>query len=204
MDVSRTTDLTPRSVLPGLAFILAVDLLGSFGGRAPRLLSSPLVPVVLLVLPWITIGILRLSPRALGFSRARMLACFGWGMVAGGVWRLASLGLNMWLQGGDGALGLSSGGVLAAAVWVPGLEETFYRGYLGRGLQPRLGRWGAILVQAVLFCCYPGHWLQGMPHVISIFAFGVLAGWLVARTRSIWSAWGAHALANLIPLLLGG
>jgi membrane protease YdiL (CAAX protease family) len=35
-----------------------------------------------------------------------------------------------------------------------------------------------------------------------IFAFGVLAGWLVETRRTLWIGWGAHAFANVLPSLL--
>jgi hypothetical protein len=35
-----------------------------------------------------------------------------------------------------------------------------------------------------------------------IFAFGVLAGWLVETRRTLWIGWGAHAFANVLPTVL--
>jgi membrane protease YdiL (CAAX protease family) len=88
---------------------------------------------------------------------------------------------------------------LMADGWI---EETFFRGYLGRGLAGQWGFWPSLLIQSMLFAFHPVHWAQGWPHWISIFGFGCLAGWLVERRQSIWSAWGAHAFANLIPVAL--
>jgi membrane protease YdiL (CAAX protease family) len=103
-------------------------------------------------------------------------------------------------QNGSAVLGW--GEVLSAVVFVPWIEETFFRGYLGRGLAGQWGFWPSLLIQSMLFAFHPVHWAQGWPHWISIFGFGCLAGWLVERRQSIWSAWGAHAFANLIPMAL--
>jgi membrane protease YdiL (CAAX protease family) len=46
------------------------------------------------------------------------------------------------------------------------------------------------------------HWAQGWLHLVSIFGFGLLAGWLVVKRGSVWSAWGAHAFANLLPSII--
>jgi membrane protease YdiL (CAAX protease family) len=69
-------------------------------------------------------------------------------------------------------------------------------------LTTRVGRWKAIISQAVLFSLHPGHWAQGWPHLASILGFGLLAGWLVERRGSIWAAWGAHGFANVLPEIL--
>jgi membrane protease YdiL (CAAX protease family) len=37
---------------------------------------------------------------------------------------------------------------------------------------------------------------------VSIFGFGLLAGWLMHVRSSIWAPWGAHAFANLLPMLV--
>jgi membrane protease YdiL (CAAX protease family) len=158
--------------------------------------------LILAVIPWITLLVLRVSPALLGFTRKGALAMFGWGMLAGAVWRGISLGINtLWVVG---ATRLSNG----AAAWVTGvalvptIEEIFFRGYLGRTLVSSLGRFWGIVLQAILFSLHPGHWVQGWPHLISIFGFGLLAGWLVSTRGGLWSALGAHAFANALPAML--
>jgi membrane protease YdiL (CAAX protease family) len=176
-----------------LLFILCVDLAGiaGVGGRALGLWS-----LVSAVIPWITIFVLRRRPSSLGYVRERWLAEFGWGMIAGAIWRGLSMAISLaWLDG-------SALGLLGAFVWVPLVEETFFRGYLGPALSARLGRWRGIILQALLFAMLPGHWPQGWPALAGIFAFGVLAGWLVETRRNLWIAWGAHAFANVLPSFL--
>ncbi len=57
-------------------------------------------------------------------------------------------------------------------------------------------------MQAGLFALYPVHWNQGWLAIISILGFGILSGWLVERTGSVWIGWGAHGFANMLPSLL--
>ncbi len=193
--------LTVRAVLPGLAFILLVDA-ATVAGWLPRWGNLGLAwPWILAVLPWLTILVLKAPPAALGYRRRRALAEYGWGMVAGGAWRVLSIGLNLALTGGGIRLGWAAG-LWAGIVWVPLVEETFFRGYLGGALVRRWGLWPGTLAQALLFTLTPVHWAQGGLHLVSIFGFGVLAGWLTQVRRSLWSAWGAHGFANVLPLLL--
>jgi membrane protease YdiL (CAAX protease family) len=117
-------------------------------------------------------------------------------MLAGAIWRGLSMALSLaWLDG-------SVIGLMGGFVWVPLVEETFFRGYLGRTLSARLGTWRGIILQAVLFAMLPEHWAQGWPALAGIFAFGVLAGWLVETRRTLWIGWGAHAFANVLPEIL--
>lgn len=193
--------LPVAAVLPGLALILAMDLAPLLGLRgAAGALTRVWTPAAL-ALPWLTILVLRRRPSALGYVRGRALAEYGWGMLAGAIWRGLGMAANaVWFRAV--ALGPSLPGLLGALVWVPLIEETFYRGYLGPAFSRRFGRWAGILIQAALFTLHPGHWSQGWPAVAGILAFGVTAGWLVESRRTIWIAWGAHGLANLIPALL--
>lgn len=189
-----------RAVLPGLIGIVLIDLAAVAGLWPGAGWVPPAAAIAMAILPWATLLVLRRPPAALGYTRRRAVAEYGWGAVAGGLWRGASIALHL----GWGGLGLApgAGALLGALVWVPLVEETFYRGYLGRALVPHLGRAGAVLAQAVLFTLHPVHWSQGLPALLSIFAFGLLAGALVEWRRSIWPAWGAHGLANLLALLL--
>lgn len=198
---SRAEPLPMRAVLPGLVFVVVLDL-ATVAGWLPRCgVLAVAWPWVLAALPWITLVVLRASPETLGYTRRRAVLDYGWGLVAGGVWRGLSLALNLAVASGADVLGWP-GTLWAGLMWVPLVEETFFRGYLGRALVRRLGPFVGIVVQAVLFTLTPVHWAQGGLHLISILAFGLLAGWLTKARRSLWSAWGAHGFANVLPLLL--
>jgi membrane protease YdiL (CAAX protease family) len=191
-----------RAVLPGIIYVAALDVAIVSGwwphvGRAFVGWSW-----VLALLPWATLLVLRRSPAAYGYTRRRALAEYGWGVLAGAIWRGLSMGFNTLWLGSQAAPGLGLMDLGMSLVWVPLAEETFFRGYLGRSLSARLGRWPGILMQALLFTLHPGHWIQGWPALGSVFLFGLLAGWLVERRGTVWIAWGAHGFANVLPALL--
>ncbi len=193
--------LTVRAILPGLIFILLVDA-ATVAGWLPRLgVIGHAWPWVLAALPWTTLLVLKAPPGAFGYWRHRAAVEYGWGMVAGGAWRALSLALNLAVLSGADRLGWA-GSLWSGLIWVPLVEETFFRGYLGRALVRRWGLWPGALAQAVLFTLTPVHWVQGGLHLVSVFGFGLLAGWLTQARRSLWAAWGAHGFANVLPLLL--
>ena len=191
-----------RAVIPGLVYILIVDLAAVCGYRGIFVQAIEAWGLVLALIPWVTLLVLRLPVRMLGYHSHRALAEFGWGMVAGGVWRALSLCIGLWWHQGSVQFGWGIGGWVAALIWIPLVEETFFRGYLCRALAGWMGRWPAIILQAVLFSLHPGHWAQGLPNLISIVGFGVLSGWLVESRNSLWPAFGAHAFANSLPEIL--
>jgi len=200
----RTTPepLTLAAVLPGLLLILLVDLATVLKLRHVFGPYFNAWNLLITILPWVTLILFRKSPAKYGYRRQRALAGFGWGMVAGGVWRGLSLGFNSLFQGGWSQIGGNVHAWFGAVIWIPFVEETFFRGYIGAPLVKQFGRWPGILVQALIFSLHPGHWSQGWPHLASIFAFGILAGWLFERYQSIWPSWGAHAFGNVLPYFL--
>jgi membrane protease YdiL (CAAX protease family) len=193
--------LSLRAVLPGLLLILIVDLI-TISGFWPNLgwVNSGLF-LFMACVPWATLLILRKPIACLGYSRAQLLRSFGWGMVVGGIWRVFSLSFNLWWTNlGDRPIQWAP--LIGALIWVPLVEETFFRGYLGRALSGKFRPWPGILIQAALFTLHPVHWSQGALSLMSVLGFGVIAGWLQLRFNNIWSAWGAHAFANVLPHLL--
>ncbi len=191
-----------RSVLPGLILIVVVDVLALLGLWPVSNQINQALSLVLLVLPWATLLVLRKPAKALGFEQRQSLRAFGWGMIAGGLWRIISLLINLWAVdlGVSTQAGLTA--LFAAFVWVPLVEEPFFRGYLGRAFSGVLGLWPGIFLQAALFTFQPVHLNQGTLALISVLGFGILAGWIQYRFDNLWSAWGAHAFANFLPLLL--
>jgi membrane protease YdiL (CAAX protease family) len=198
----KLKQLPLRGVIPGILLVSIVDALTIADRWPDDVLWNLAYSLVLVILPLITIAVLRLPPVSLGYDRRDLLRSFGWGMVAGGFWRLISLLLNLWLVNPGWSPVLGFGQLFGALIWVPLVEETFFRGYLGRALSSALGMWPGILIQAIFFSLQPVHWQQGLLALMSIFGFGLLAGWLQHRFNNIWAPWGAHALANLLALLL--
>jgi membrane protease YdiL (CAAX protease family) len=193
--------LSLRAIFPGLFLILLVDalaILGIWPSGSVNLVFS----LVLFLLPWATLVVTRTSVNKLGYRQTQFLRTFGWGMVAGGIWRIFSVLINLWVirLGGNELNWISS--IMGAIIWVPLVEETYFRGYIGRALSNSIGLWPGIVTQALLFTLQPVHLSQGYLALISVFVFGVLAGWIHTRFDSIWSAWGAHAFANFLPLLI--
>ena len=84
----------------------------------------------------------------------------------------------------------------ALAFITPMSEELFFRGFIFRGLLPRLGPWGAIVGSALVFSAF--HLSLGV--VVPIFITGFLFAWLYWRTGSLWAAIGAHAGQNALAL----
>ena len=88
----------------------------------------------------------------------------------------------------------------ALAFVTPMSEELFFRGFIFRGLLPRVGPWAAMLISAAVFSGF--HLSVGV--LIPIFITGFLFAWLYWRTGSLWAAIGAHAGQNTLALLAQG
>lgn len=154
----------------------------------------------LALIPWLVLIWQRRTPGVYGLRLRRALPEYGWGMLAGAVWRGLSMGFNLIWLGFVGTWGGASW--LSALVLVPLLEEGFYRGYLAPSLSERIGAWPGLMVQALLFTLAPAHLAQGWPDLVGIFGFGLVAGGLVLWRRNLWVALGAHGFANVLPELL--
>lgn len=87
--------------------------------------------------------------------------------------------------------------VLAA----PLAEETFFRGFVFRGLLGRLGMWRAATASGVLFGVLHITGLASLPLVVPFSLIGILFAWVYYRTGSLWSTIGAHFLFNLISFI---
>ena len=201
-DDKEADQLSLRAVAPGLILILLVDILTLCGFWPQQGWINHLLSLTLLSLPWVTLIVLRKPVRCLGYQRKDFLRIFGWGIVAGGFWRLLSIIFNLWWVnlGGLDVAWISR--IVGALIWIPLIEETFFRGYLLRPLMTGIGVWPGILFQALFFTIQPVHWNQGGLALLSIFGFGLLAGWLQQHWDSIWPSWGAHAFANLLPMIV--
>lgn len=77
------------------------------------------------------------------------------------------------------------------------IEEFIFRGAVLQGLRKH-GDWFAIIASALLFMLMHGSIQQS----IYQFGFGLLAGWLVVKTGSIWVTIAMHALNNCSILIM--
>ena len=198
-----------RAVWPGLAFILLLDGLALGGGPtvcAALYRYSALWTGMFLALPLAYLLAARRPLCALGYHRRQALRWYVWGIGAGALWRLFDVLIGLGLRNRAGFELSAMPEVLLwlgnALIIVPLFEETFFRGYLQAGLEARIGPLPAIIVQAVLFAGHPFHVSQGLASLPSIALFGVIAGALTWRTRSIAAAYGAHGMANVLPRLI--
>ena len=97
--------------------------------------------------------------------------------------------------GGDGVLMLIS--VLALGLWVPFVEEVFFRGFLFAGIAARYGLYVGITMSAFLFAAV--HF--SIATIIPIFVTGILFGLVYHVTRSIWIPVAAHSAQNILALM---
>jgi len=200
--IKRSGYLPLKSIVPGLTIIVVMNLLAVTGLWPNDPLWSMASTIVLFSMPWVTLIVLRQSPAVFAYRSDRAGLNYAWGVLAGAIWRGLSMLFNYRIIH---AGSVPVGGInvlLIGLIWVPFIEETFFRGYLGKTLNANLGAAKGIILQAVLFTFQPVHWQQGWLSLISVFAFGVIAGWLVERWDSIWAGWGAHGFANVLPAIL--
>jgi uncharacterized protein len=100
---------------------------------------------------------------------------------------------------------------LAQSFFSPISEELLFRGFVLPQINARVSFWKANIIQALLFTAmhWPNWlWVNGFqPWVvtssISIFGLGLLFGWLLRRTNSIWPPVAAHILNNFLIAFLG-
>lgn len=86
-----------------------------------------------------------------------------------------------------------------AVVFAPILEEFLFRGAILQGLKPQLGARAACLWSAAFFAMF--HFYNPW-QILPTFFLGLILGWLVLRTGSIWSAIVLHSGFNGASLWL--
>ncbi len=84
--------------------------------------------------------------------------------------------------------------VLLMALLVPIFEELTFRGLLLGGLSRHIGFGAANAIQSLLFALVHGD----PPRFLYYFAMGLIAGWLVKRTKSLGPAVVLHVLNNAV------
>ncbi len=86
---------------------------------------------------------------------------------------------------------------LALAVWTPVAEETFFRGFILRGLANRWRLAPALVASAAVFAAL--HLAPAL--LLPVFVTGLLLGFLYHRTGSLWPCIAVHAAQNLVAVL---
>ncbi len=82
-------------------------------------------------------------------------------------------------------------------------EEYFFRGYLLQSLQSVLRvPWAGVVASALVFALF--HGTQNLPLFLDRFGFGLLAGFLVARTGGLEAAIAAHIANNVFAFMWAG
>lgn len=94
------------------------------------------------------------------------------------------------------------------------MEEIYFRGFLLNVFSRGMGFWRANAASSALFALvhFPGWFAMGFfaaPSVafdaLGIFVFGLVFGYAMKKTGSLWPAYALHALNNLLAVsLLGG
>ena len=151
-------------------------------------------------LPWTAVG-LRLPVRRKSFVFAAAALFGSLAFTASYAFAASTLGFDLLVPeqlppglAGDGAFMLLT--ALALGVWVPFVEEVFFRGFLFAGLAARYGLHIGVAVSAALFSLV--HFSAAT--IIPIFVTGVLFALVYHVTRSIWVPMIAHSAQNLIAL----
>jgi uncharacterized protein len=108
--------------------------------------------------------------------------------------------------------------LLPAAIFLPGFwsvhllgEEIGWRGFLlPRLMKAGLGQWGALILSGAIWglwhaplplsgCAFTGHPILGiLVFVLSLILFGIVFGWLMLASRSVWVPAVAHAALDTI------
>jgi CAAX protease family protein len=110
-------------------------------------------------------------------------------------------------------LGARSSGwvtILLGVFLSPFAEEILFRGFILNRLNESLSFWKSNLISSILFLlAHVPYWVSKngfSPRVIrdlaNVFVLGLLFGWLMKRTNSLWPAIGAHIANNFLSGLI--
>jgi membrane protease YdiL (CAAX protease family) len=119
-----------------------------------------------------------------------------WGLAGGVASTLASFAfLHLAGMGELGWIG-PDGWKIAGNVFSNFFEEFIYRGFLLAGLTILVGFWPAALLTSLAF----GFSHEQYPLALQLFitATSLLWCWIVRESRSLWAAWGAHMIVDVV------
>ena len=165
------------------------------------LLSVWLIVVKKYRLSWSAVGV-RLPSRGGAFLLAAAALLGSLAFTSAYAFIVTGLGYDFLIPeplpielAGDGALMLIS--VLALGLWVPFVEEVFFRGFLFAGLAARYGLYAGAAASAFIFALVHFSFATMIP----IFVTGILFGLVYHVTRSIWIPIIAHSAQNILALM---
>jgi membrane protease YdiL (CAAX protease family) len=119
-----------------------------------------------------------------------------WALVGGAASVLASMAFLTALGFGKLTWVGLDGWKIAGNVFSNFYEEFIYRGLLLAGLTVLVGFWPAAILSGLAF----GFSHDQYPLALQLMIAGVSVSWcwLVRRTRSLWAAWGAHMVVDVV------
>ena len=171
-------------------------------GLVVTLLFCVLTPAIAFV-RWKGISIfegLRLravSPRVLLASL--LMGAGGWSIAALLVQGLAKLGVPASPVTLEMGSGMELTLILVVAAVLPGFcEECLFRGAI-QGVLERRGKWFGVIFAGVLF----GIFHMDPVRIVAAGYLGIIAGWLVIRTGSLWPAILSHFANNFVAISVG-
>ena len=93
----------------------------------------------------------------------------------------------------------------ASTVLVPLSEEVLHRGFLYAYLRTVLGKWPALVLQAVMFTALhlrlaDPSWSYGI-HLADVFLLGLAFGFLYEHTESLYPSIVCHGTINYLAIL---
>lgn len=197
---------------------IVMDAGSEDGEAAPALLAAV---VTLLFEAWLGAVVWLLARRrglsgaALGLDRpgvpkwavyavvAAYAALIAYGLVVALIERLTGVDLSVLRQGngipdsvGNSALVWTILGVSVVVV-APLGEELFFRAFLFRAVQGRLGLVAGLLLSGLAFSVF--HTNIGV--VVPFFVIGVILAWAYHATASLWTPIAAHATINGVAFI---
>jgi membrane protease YdiL (CAAX protease family) len=159
----------------------------------PHLLFYCTLTAALAAICWTILTRMNLMPHpGLGVSRPAV----DWAIVGGLVGVLASL-LFLWTAG-LGHLGWVGfdGWKIAGNLFSNFYEEFIYRGFLLAALTALVRFWPAAVLSSMAFALGHDQYPLSLQAFIAVVSMGWC--WMVRRTGSIWSAWGAHMVMDIM------
>ncbi len=88
--------------------------------------------------------------------------------------------------------------LFAIVVWVPFVEELFFRGFLLTSWIPKYGHVKSILLVSLVFMFVHSH--PGL--YFPVFMSSLLISYLFIKTKSLWPAFLSHAALNLLVVIV--